>query len=387
MPTRAFHVTCAIAAGVLVGLVAPAGASAGALLTTGTLTDRYGFPASGTVQVWAWPHTKGPAKLPLLGKARTVFGGEFAVTARDDRRLVRLSRQRDGWLDFTATAETATGRRSEWTFTGFVARDARGDVRVLSPRSALGDAAASASGAAPRIRLRADRPPLAAAAQQDCSRPQREVDGPHYRRAWAVVGELNNAYNDGTRSRFVYGEDHVTETQFGVVTPGDQPGSVVIEGENTISERGRLGFGTVRRRYSRRLYSKFEFERTRVRMTPCSAWDVYLRAKEWIGGGSERRQRGMLDRCIPGAVGGHPGGYDFYRASNNAVRWKHGVSVFGLSLTTRSGFSTHVTTSHAFGGPQSKQHYLCGQNGVDGPYTAGRIASGARAAAPTVHNR
>jgi hypothetical protein len=132
-------------------------------------------------------------------------------------------------------------------------------------------------------------------------------------------------------------------------------------------------FAPVRRRYSR--------------MTRCSAWDTYVMAKQWIDGGQERRQRGMLDRCISEALGGFPGArYEFDRYSSNAVCWKQGASAFGVFLTTRSGFSEHVQTHQTFGGRRAKRHYLCGKDGTTSPYTAGRIASGARQVRPTAHN-
>jgi hypothetical protein len=381
-------VAAALAAAAACASTFPADAKAGALITSGTLANAAGLPTSGKVSVYAWPHAEGRTRLPLLARSRTVFGGTFHLRARDDERLLRLSRPRHGWLDLMAVAETPMGL-DEWTFTGFVRR-AAGGVEVLSPQAALGDAtAASTAIAAPRIRLRIDEPlPEARTAQQRRCDLDPETIGPQIRRAWAMVGELNNAYNDGTTARFTYGEDHVTETHFGVVTPvsGGPPGSIEIEGENTISERGRVGFPAARRRFSRRLYSFFEFERIKKRMTRCSAWDTYIKARQWIGGGDERRQRGMLDRCIPEALGDFDGGAEFHRASGKAVRWRRGVEIWGIHLTTRSGFSTHVQTHQYFGGLRRKAHYLCGKDGVGSPYSAGRIASGARTIRPTVHN-
>jgi len=69
-----------------------------------------------------------------------------------------------------------------------------------------------------------------------------------------------------------------------------------------------------------------------------------------------------------------------------ALRRHGGASAFGVFLTTRSGFSEHVQTHQTFGGRRAKWHYLCGKDGTTSPYTAGRIASGARQFRPTAHN-
>jgi hypothetical protein len=59
------------------------------------------------------------------------------------------------------------------------------------------------------------------------------------------------------------------------------------------------------------------------------------------------------------------------------VRWNRGATAFGAGITARSGFDQKVAISHAFGGKQGKQHYLCGPDGRQSPARAGRIFSGA----------
>lgn len=69
-----------------------------------------------------------------------------------------------------------------------------------------------------------------------------------------------------------------------------------------------------------------------------------MRATSWQGGTKDRRQTGMLNICIPSAVGSFEGGAYFARESREAVVWGKGVAAWGTYLTTRSGFSSHVTT-------------------------------------------
>lgn len=102
----------ALAASTIAALAVPSSSSASAVLTTGTLTDGAGLPTTGTVQVRAWPHRKAWNETKVLGEARVVLGRLFSIRARDDQRLLRLARARDGWLDFAVSADTASGRRA-----------------------------------------------------------------------------------------------------------------------------------------------------------------------------------------------------------------------------------------------------------------------------------
>jgi hypothetical protein len=185
-PISTTRATLAVAACALAALAVPAEAGARALIASGTLTDAHGLPTSGTVSLYAWPHEEGRARLPLLARGKALSGG-FAVRAREDERLLRLARKRQGWIDFLVHAET-TASRGEWTFSGFVRRDGRGGVQVLSSEAALGSgrAASASASSEPRIRLRADEPLKARAAQEQRCRPDRETRTDLYRN-WAVV--------------------------------------------------------------------------------------------------------------------------------------------------------------------------------------------------------
>lgn len=362
---------------VAAGLIAAVPASAATTLTTGTLTDQAGNPTAGTVRVYAWPHSDQGMSLPLLGTAQAAPDGTFAVMASDEAKLAELARQRDGWLDFTAVADTP-GHQGEWTFTGFVDAQA-GQVRVATP-SAVHDGARISSVAAPVIRIRAKRQPrmMAAAAQRGRCQDKREVSKPTTERDLALVGELNNAYNDGTWAQFTYARQGSAETHFGVAKI-DALGGIEIGGQNAISDTGKVSFPAVRRRYARKQRSGFEFRHQKARNNTCAVWEQVIRTTSWLGGDDDRqRQKGALDRCDPSAFpAGFRSGGTFYRDRNAAVRWTRAVAAFGVNLTAQSGFSKNVTLEYRWGGPPGKQHYLCGPDGRQSPMDAGRVFSGA----------
>jgi hypothetical protein len=367
----------------LAGLVAAttlacaASAHASTVLATGTLTGPTGAPSKGDVRVYAWPNSRKAMDLPLLGTAKAGRDGSFSVVASDEARLLRLAEQRDGWLDFTAVA-SVPGREGDWTFTAYVANDA-GNARVI--RSDVADpertlAQASALPRPPELDLSAGRVrPVVATAARDCQN-KRQVTDPVHTRSWAVVGELNNAYNDGTWARFRYGRGSGAETKFGIAA--NYGGSTwTIGGTNTISDEGFATFPTARQRYSRRLRSLFEFSKQSVRNNTCAVWDTYIKAVAWHGGGTdEQRVVDGLDRCDRNLAASWPSGGKFRRTSTAATQYKYGVEAFGVSLTTQSDFSENVRIDYGFKGSPTKKHYLCGPDGRESPYTAGRIVSG-----------
>jgi hypothetical protein len=361
-------------------LVAAPSAAAGTRLTTGTLTGPTGQPAAGEVRLYAQPITYRAMTLPLVGTALAGPDGAFAIDAFDDRQLLELAEQRDGWLDFTAVAD-AGGYQGTWGFTLFIeARD--GVVRAVPPDAVTtSNGVARAAGRSTGIAIKATRavPSHAYASQLGGCKNEREQKRPVVTRELAVVGELNNAYNDGTRGKFSYSRNKTADTSFGIANSYDSGENWYIVGEKHIADRGSVTFPRATRRYARRLKSQFEFTKYQVRNNTCAKWDIEIRATAWIDGtNSETRQRNTLDRCVRHAFEGYEGGSEFHRERSEAVRWLKGVQAFGVYLTTRSGFSENVTLDYAFGGPVRKKHYLCGADGVSSPYTAGRVFSGGR---------
>jgi len=357
-------------------LACAATAQASTVLTTGTLTGPTGAPAKGEVRVYAWPESRKAMDLPLLGTAKAGRDGSFSVVANDERRLLRLAGANGGWLDFTAVADVP-GREGDWTFTGYVenvaghARVVRADLaqdRTLAQTSALPQP--------PDIDLQAGRVrPVVATAARDCEN-KRQVTNPQYSRAWTVVGELNNAYNDGTWARFRYGRASGADTEFGIAAKYG-PSTWTIGGTNSISDEGEATFPTARRRYSRQMRTLFEFKKQSARNNTCAVWDTYIKAVSWHGGNNDEvRVRNGLDRCDRSLAATWTGGAKFKRSRNAAVRYNYGVEVFGVSLTAQSGFSENVTIEYGFKGSSTKKHYLCGPDGRQSPFTAGQITSG-----------
>jgi hypothetical protein len=254
MPMTVLRRLALLAAGSAAILVVPAAtASAATELTRGVLRDASGQPSAGTVRVYAWPHHKRPMSLPLLGEAQAGASGAFVVTAADDARLAKLAKQRHGWLDLIAVGETP-GFQGRWAFTSFIVGEQRA-VKSVAPRdvtTTAGVARASGPTRSPDIRITAKRrlPPVVRAAQvggeppSNRCRPEYQTLKPVSTQRWALVGELNNAYNDGTRAKFSYGREQTADTNFGVGVSSDSGGSFSIEGETHVADSGELTFPT-----------------------------------------------------------------------------------------------------------------------------------------------
>jgi hypothetical protein len=197
---------------------------------------------------------------------------------------------------------------------------------------------------------------------------------------WAVVGELNNAYNDGTAATFTYARDHTADTDFSVAVSSDGGETFELHGQTHIGDYGKVVWPTFRRRFARKMRSKFQFTLEAARADTCAVWSEKIHATAWLSGTDFTiKQAGTLDKCDSSWVGGSAGaGSEWERDHNDAVRWTRGVSAFGVELTSQSGFSTHVVTHYVFGGPENKMHYVCGPNGRQSPFLSGRIFSGAR---------
>jgi|tagenome__1003787_1003787.scaffolds.fasta_scaffold20895324_2 hypothetical protein len=376
---------CTAAAGLLVALAAAPVADA-TTLTSGVLTDKNGHPSAGTVAVYPSPAKTG--KWPMLGSATAGADGRFSIEVADPSALGKYTRgsgrQRVG--DYTAWVTLTDGSTGTWTFSGIV--DGRGPAtKVIDPDALSTAGAASAAGgiSAPFIRVPARDKPLARGrasasawpAPKDCPLVSTEVVGDDD--AWTVIGELNNAYNDGTQATFTYGTAQETSSYIGVATKL-AGGEFSIDGETYIRDRGSVADSQARR-YARKILSGFHYKRLKqVGYGFCTGRTYYtVIATRFLGGKTTHRQRGTLDKCARNVVGSrYDSGGQFHREVNTAVRWSAGVNVFGVGLTTRSGFDRDVQLDYAFKGPPDKAHYLCGPDGRQSPMIAGRVFSGGR---------
>jgi hypothetical protein len=365
-----------------VTFAAPAAAHA-ADLTGGVLTNASGDPSPGQVRVYAFELPRGGEKehsMPLLGTATAGSDGKFTVTAADDAQLSELALARGGWLDLTALGDTP-GSQARWGFTVFVDHPS-GVTRVSSADSAIaagGQATiAKATTQTPQIRLQATRAvPFALTSQLNHCGWKMESRKPVSVQKLAIVGELNNAYNDGTRGKFTYAREHTAQTSFGIASNYEGV-NATISGESLITNKGVLTFPRALKRYSRVLRTKFEFTTYEIKASECAVWEKEVRATAWLGGTDSTTKQNGLDKCDPTKVARYEGGSTFFRERNKATRYTHAVEIKGLNLTSTSGFSNNVTLDYAFGGPPSKLHYICGPNGQQDAMEAGRVMSGTR---------
>jgi hypothetical protein len=372
----------ALVLAVAVTFAAPAGAQA-AVLTSGVLTNSSGDPSPGQVRIYAFGLPGGPEKvhtLPLLGTATAGSDGAFTVSAADDAQLSELALARGGWLDLAAVGSTP-GSQTRWGFTVFVDHPS-GKTRVSSADAAIaaGDLGtiASATTQVPQIRLQANRPvPFALASQIGRCGTKMETRKPVSMQKLAIVGELNNAYNDGTRGKFTYARESSAQTAFGIAS-NYEGSTFTISGENLVTDKGTVGFPRALKRYSRKLRSKFEFTRYEIKASECAVWETEIRATTWLGGTDSSIKQDGLDKCDPTKLGYYEGGSEFFRNRNKATRYTRAVEAFGVNLTSTSGFSKNVTLDYAFGGPTTKRHYICGPDGQQSAMQAGRVMSGTR---------
>ena len=373
----------AIASIIAATLLLPATAQASAPLVTGQLTDDAGRPVIGPVVVHAWPKERG-APMPVVASAVANDRGDFTATITDPEQLSAVAADENGWVDFLAVS--GTGRHTgQWAFTSRIAR-AGGTLRSVQVRDAIhsGGARAATAGRPPRIRLTLPRgrslsSPVAGPASITgrCNDRNPERRDARSVSKWTVIGELNNAYSD-TRAVFHYGRHGHAETSIGVAISKDNEASFTISGETHVSKGGSIQFPMIKRRYARKLRTKFEYTREQIRVTPCSAWETHIRATDWLGGTDDAiKQPGTLNKCDSTWVGGTDQRGVDNKYTGHAVRWNRGVTVFGVHLTTKSGFSENVGLTYRYGTSRPK-YYLCGPDGKQGFAGAPRVFSGAR---------
>jgi hypothetical protein len=364
-----------------------AGSAAGAdaaVLTTGTLTNASGAASSGQVRVYAFGlPSAGESEhaMTLLGTAAAGADGAFSVVATDEAQLSRLAAARGGWLDLTAVGDTPGGQ-AQWGFTVFVDRP-RGTAARVSSVDSVRDTggvahAATATTSAPRIRLHATHTvPFALASQFGRCDTKLTTRKPQSETKWAIVGEINNAYNDGTVGTFAYARQKSAETSFGIAQTPDGA-TFTISGENAITDKGSITFPAATKRYSRKLRTQFEFTKYQVRASSCAVWETEIRATSWKAGTDSTIKQDGLDKCDPAKVTHYEGGGKFDRETSKATRYSRAVEAFGVNLTSTSGFSKNVTLHYDFGGPLSKWHYVCGPDGQQSAMESGRVFSGTR---------
>lgn len=372
--------------------IPPSARPAGAVLIAGVVRDEHGAPVAGPVSVSVMPRdVETGDTYPVVAQGVADASGQFQATVTDAATLSAIANRQHGWVE-TITASDNAASASPGVRSIRVWEDDAGRMQITP--QAVARRAATEGGAVPAVTPTLDltvAAPIAGGTARGGTRacnvtPLWKVKSTEMASNWATVGELNNAYNDGTKATFSYGRGGDRSTSFGIavsVSYGSAAGSYSVTDEATISHSARVTFPEFNRRLARKMRTQFRYKRTiEERVCPnTGVKDVRktVRATGWWGGtDTSVKQPEGLDKCDPRAVFGWEGGTKFMRDRNAAVRYTYGTEAFGVALSTQSGFSRNVTTEYAFGGRKAKKHYLCGPDGKTPATTAGRIFSGAR---------
>jgi hypothetical protein len=196
--------------------------------------------------------------------------------------------------------------------------------------------------------------------------------------AYARVGELHLT-QDETGS-FTYGERADTTVQVKVQLSAGGPwtagGSVEVGNsrQSSVSWPKRSSNGRV-------LTTSFTFKKYKVDYRPhgvCDHKDYWeIRATQWEGGAGLEEYVHNFDNHCDDAFRRHArhfaAGVSYSTGTQRAVTWSFGVLVFGVGISTTSGFSRWVTHDWRFG-DNWRWYHLCGPGNF--PNVAARIFSG-----------
>jgi hypothetical protein len=335
--------------------------SSGAVVATGTLTDAAGDPLQGTVSAYPSIVARSGLLRSLGSAATTDSSGHFTITA-NAAALRSAAAGNGGVANLTLMADA--GQMSGATFT---------PVNVNSSSASV----ASTTAASPAtVSITAYPDPVARSkGRAHCPPPgtvrTRVVKVWHHKHI--LVGELNNAYRDGTHARWEYGRQADTFAQSGAKVGGKGwkiSGGVSIHNTSSAAVGKRLGH-----KGSLKLRSNFVVKKgTGVYCDNYHhrhrSWGIA--AHRWVGGLSEKHNHG-LHRCPP--HDSYPERSSFSRNSKNAVLWHRGFEAGPLTFGSRSGYSQWVKVHERFG--RLHHHFICGKHGHSA-VSSGRIFSGAR---------
>lgn len=375
----------------------PAEAASTTTLAAGVLSGPDGKPSAGVVQLTAWPVEPRPEGLPVVASAVADGRGRFRVATADMDRLRGLaSESQRGRLDIIAEGTTTDGRAGSWVFSRFIRpaggareRSAGDTARVgafADPQhdvdgpslkiAATGPADARAGAAVSRsVALRPGSSGASPVLVPTQGVPCVTDDSRSTSVQWTPIGELNNAYSD-TLAIFRYGK--VADTSISVASSGGG-GPFELSGSVTVSNEIENQLTRKAKKYSRTLFSKFEYERI-ARLDLCRGTQtVTVRAVKLIGSLGSQPLSGTTRVCNPRnpRTNVYRGNDEYKRSKRRARSFAGGVKVFGVGLDASSGFSDSVSVEYLFGGSDRRAHYLCGEGGK-APTEGGRIFSGAR---------
>lgn len=374
--------------------IPPSARPAGAVLIAGVVRDEHGAPVAGPVSVSVMPRdVETGDTYPVVAQGVADASGQFQATVTDAATLSAIADRQEGWVETVTTSDNAasvsSGVRSVRVW------DDGGRLRV-TPQSVARRAAendVTPAPVTPMVDLKV-APPIAGGTVRTGKAPACHVT-PLFKivdedvsTGWGVVGELNNAYNDGTSATFFYGRAGELTTSVGIavaLSKGKASGSFSIDDMATITKSASVEFPAFKRRLARKLRTGFRYKRT-IEERSCPGRPETLerrttvRAIAWNGGSNiDVKQPAALDQCNARVLKNesYAGGTTFTRDRNEAATYIIGGEAFGVALRMQSGYSKNVVSKFSFGGRASKKHYLCGADGVSSATRSGRIFSGA----------
>jgi hypothetical protein len=183
----------------------------------------------------------------------------------------------------------------------------------------------------------------------------------------AIVGNMHTGTN--MTGWFSYGRKADTDFGVGFSRDGSQwsvTGSAHVATTNSAAVRWDVGS-----EFGYRLLSNFAFQKTK---TVCLGFAAVpptykIKVKRWNGGAVIGDNVHYLDhKCLTtySAYKVQQGpNTTFDRTSSSAVNYSAGVTIFGIQLSAKSGYSTDVAAHWAMGG-RFTAYWLCG---TDGPPT------------------
>lgn len=186
--------------------------------------------------------------------------------------------------------------------------------------------------------------------------------------AQTVIGELRTP-PDTLESEFVYGER--ADSEIGIANRGAHgPWSISGSFHIANAQSGEIAQGASSGEHLL-VQTRFKFDRYEYTCGTGKRHRVVPR--EWMG---DVQSQATAVRGCAGAPETRLGHYGprskFTRDRDKAVRWEGAASVFGASLTARSGYSKYVRGRWQFGA--AREHLLCGNDGP--PLQATHIFAG-----------
>ncbi len=340
--------------------IAAAGSDrAGTAVVSGRLIDSSGSSVAGRVVAYPNILSGESGLVRALGSARTDDAGRFEIRSDDLTPLIAAASRNGGVANLTLLADSST--RTGAAFTSIrIPVDAARSAGEIEP-------------AATRIELRPD--PQAAKRGHHCppAGTVRRRIVHVWRHKAAIVGELNNAYSDGTHAHWVYGRQADTVAGSGVRVEG---GGWSAGGSTTIQNTESAAVGQ-HLDHKASWIMKTDFVVKEGKGVYCDQQHHRhvshgVAATRWVGGLKHVPGNG-LHRCS--RKDAFVRNTDFSRDSKSAFTWRRGIRLPFISLSTRSGYSQWVHLHVAFG--SRRHHYICGRHGRP-PTSSKRIFSGAR---------